>query len=388
MDFSNWVERNRGQLGSEYEILFAERVLPLVEGLRCDQVTAQHHFVDSDGKNRYCDFIIVESDLVRVAIEIDGYDKRGTGTGMSYEDFLDWQRCQASLAAQGWHVLRFANRDVRDAPRRCAEHISQLLGRLRQKQTGHVQIVTIEPEPTPKPAKVILVPVVTEKPRPSETPVKNPCKPSSMIAIGVIAVGVLASFVFWNVNRSVVVKADTASRTALSDPRDALASALVSEEIDSGPAPVTEALVLADVGAPIEHIRSSSLNEELSYGDLDCKNPLDWSVAKQHVGEVVTVVGPLLASKSRPELNGSPTWLDVGRVFPDRNRLTVIVWGKNLSNFNAQELDAEYWFQSVFHEKAYALICIQGTVTEFRGVPQIELKDLSQLSIAFHPQFR
>lgn len=47
-----------------------------------------------------------------------------------------------------------------------------------------------------------------------------------------------------------------------------------------------------------------------------------------------------------------------------------------------------YLFQSVFHEKANALICIRGTVTEFRGLPQIELKDLSQLSIACQPQFR
>ena len=146
--------------------------------------------------------------------------------------------------------------------------------------------------------------------------------------------------------------------------------------------------MLADVSAPIEHIHSNSSTRELSYGDLDCKNPLDWSVAKQHVGDVVTIVGPLLASKSRPELNGSPTWLDVGNVFPNRNRLTVVVWGKNLSNFNPQDLDAMYWFQAVFDEKAYALICIQGIVTEYKGVPQIELKDLSQLSIAFHTKFR
>lgn len=148
MTFSEWVELNREKLGSKYEILFATRVLPLVQGLQSDNVIAQHSFVDTDGKKRYCDFTIVESEVVRVAIEIDGYDKRGNGTGMSHEDFLDWQRRQASLASQGWHVLRFANRDVRDHPGRCADYISRLLNRLRQAQTGRVEIVTIQAEPS------------------------------------------------------------------------------------------------------------------------------------------------------------------------------------------------------------------------------------------------
>lgn len=359
----------------------------MVEGLQCDQVKAQHHFVDSDGKNRYCDFIIVESDVVRVAIEIDGYDKRGSGTGMSHEDFLDWQRRQASLASQGWHVLRFANVDVRDAPRRCAEHISQLLTRLRQKQTGHIEIVTIQPETVPKPPEVVPASSLTESSRPPEALAKSPRKSLSMISMGMVAVGVFASFAFWNSNRT-VVEADTATRTAQSIPRDFFQSEYVPEEIVSPPAPIAGALVLDEVSAPIGHVQTNANVRELAYGNLDCKNPLDWSVAKQHTGEVVTVIGPLLSSKSRPDLNGSPTWLDVGNVFPERNRLTVVVWASNWFNFNAQELDAMYWFQSVFHERAYALICIKGKIAQYNGVPQIELEDLSQLSIAFHQIYR
>ncbi|WP_368935082.1 endonuclease domain-containing protein [Alcaligenes faecalis] len=389
MDFSNWVERNQDKLGSEYEILFAERVLPLVEGLRCDQVKAQHHFIDSDGKNRYCDFVIVESDIIRVAIEIDGYDKRGTGTGMSYEDFLDWQRRQASLASQGWHVLRFANRDVRDAPSRCAEHISELLNRLRKKQTGRVEIVTIQPEPAMKSPEATSTPTTTENTGPlAEATVKAPRKRFTMIAMGVITAAVLASLALWNSNREIAGVTDTLPRALKSIPKDSFPPEYVSEEIVSPHTPPVEALALDEVLAPTDRIHTNATNRELKYGNLDCKNPLDWSVAKQHVGQVVTLIGPLLASKSRPDLNGSPTWLDVGNLFPNPERLTVVVWGKNLSNFNVRDLDAMYWFKSVFHEKAYALICIQGTVTEYRGVPQIELEDLSQLSIAFHSNYR
>ncbi len=42
-------------------------------------------------------------------------------------DFLDWQRRQASLVAQGWRVIRFANVDVRDNALRCAELLGLLL---------------------------------------------------------------------------------------------------------------------------------------------------------------------------------------------------------------------------------------------------------------------
>lgn len=388
MDFTDWVKRNSRKLGSEYELLFAERVLPLVEGLRCDQVEAQHHFIDSDGKNRYCDFIIVESDVVRVAIEIDGYDKDGSGTGMSYEGFLDWQRRQASLASQGWHVLRFANRDVRDAPRQCAAHISQLLTRLRKKQSGHVEIVTIQPGPSPTAPDVILVPSLTEKARPPKASIKSSRLPLSMIAMGMITVGVLASLAYWNSNHEIVVPADNTSRSVQSIPRGSLQPRYISEEIASLRAPAAGALAFNEDRAPNKNVDTNIRARELAYGNLDCKDPLDWSVAKHHIGEVVTVLGPLRASKSRPDLNGSPTWLDVGNVFPDHNRLNIVVWGKNLYNFDAQYLDAMYWFHSAFQERTYALICIKGTVAEYKGIPQIELKDLGQLRIAFPQTYR
>ena len=388
MDFTDWVKRNSRKLGSEYELLFAERVLPLVEGLRCDQVEAQHHFIDSDGKNRYCDFIIVESDVVRVAIEIDGYDKDGSGTGMSYEGFLDWQRRQASLASQGWHVLRFANRDVRDAPRKCAAHISQLLTRLRHKQTGHVEIVTIQSEHSPISQEVISVPALTENTRPPEPPIKTSRLPLSMIVMGLVTVAVLASLAFWNGSHEVDVVDDKAPRNVQSIPRVSSQPGYTSDEIASLPAAAGDALALDEVRAPIENILANVHARELAYGSLDCKNPLDWSVARQHIGQDVTVIGPLRASKSRPDLNGSPTWLDVGNAFPDHDRLNIVVWGEDLYKFDAQYLDAMYWFNSAFQGRIYALICIKGTVTEYKGVPQIALKDPNQFRIAFPREYR
>jgi len=127
MTFSEWIEANKPSFGSHYEVLFAESVLPLTSAIGFDDITIQYPFRDIDRKQRYCDFVISENEDVRIAIEIDGYDKRGTGSGMTHSDFIDWQRRHAALTSQGWYVLRFANRDVRDQPERCAEHINLIL---------------------------------------------------------------------------------------------------------------------------------------------------------------------------------------------------------------------------------------------------------------------
>lgn len=379
MNFNNWAERNREVFGSEYEILFALQVLPLVEGLQCEDVTAQYHFVDSDGKDRYCDFAIIESDAIRVAIEIDGYDKRGSGTGMSYDDFLDWQRRQASIASQGWHVLRFANRDVRDNPRECAKHISQLLKRLRQTQTGLVEIVTIQS----KLADVTLVPSKAENIKPSEGVTTINYK-----LLILATLGVLVGFALWqkHAGKSVDTPVPVAVAEQFTSERP-FPEGYVSDDAPPSNGPFASELAPASVAALVAQAHDNPELGEPAYGTLDCSNPLDWSVAKQHIGQIVTVIGPLLASKPRPDIKGSPMWLDVGKFYPNQDRFTVVVWGKDWAKFDAKQLDAEFWFEIIFDEMGFASICIKGKVTEYRGVPQIELQEPSQLRIAYHRKY-
>jgi len=118
MNFKTWWHHNQHQFDSRYEELFVVNVLSQITDLDFSTVRAQYPFKDLDGRQRYCDFVIKEGSI-RIAIEVDGYDKTNSGRGMSHDQFVDWQRRQASLTAEGWHVLRFANRDVRDQPWRC-----------------------------------------------------------------------------------------------------------------------------------------------------------------------------------------------------------------------------------------------------------------------------
>ncbi len=104
------------------------------------KLDAQRHFLGIDGGNCWMDFCIVESDEVRVSIEIDGYDKRGTGT-FERRDWQAWLHRQNALVAQGWRVVRLANAEVLNNPRRCARVV---LGTLREarKVAHHGQALT------------------------------------------------------------------------------------------------------------------------------------------------------------------------------------------------------------------------------------------------------
>lgn len=132
MNIDDWIKLNSGNFGSDFELAFVVKVLAKTSGIDLSTVSTQYHFKDLDGRNRYCDFVIQEG-LIKIAIEIDGFSKKPGELGMSHDEFVDWQRRQAALTAHGWHVLRFANRDVMNEPVRCQRYIELLLRDQRSK---------------------------------------------------------------------------------------------------------------------------------------------------------------------------------------------------------------------------------------------------------------
>ncbi len=106
--------------------------LSKVPNLSPDKVKAQVPFKDLDKKNRRMDFAIIVGP-VRVAIEVDGFDKTGEG-GMNNAEFNDFLQRQNALEAQGWRVLRFSNTDVRDKPRDRIRTIQQVVEAARARE--------------------------------------------------------------------------------------------------------------------------------------------------------------------------------------------------------------------------------------------------------------
>src|SRR5690606_34228481 len=76
---------------------------------------------------------IVEGERVRIAIEVDGWDKAGRGQGMNKREMDDYLLRQNALSQQGWTVLRFLNSRVERDPRSCIQEIERTVLLARQQ---------------------------------------------------------------------------------------------------------------------------------------------------------------------------------------------------------------------------------------------------------------
>lgn len=92
--------------------------------------------------------------------------------------------------------------------------------------------------------------------------------------------------------------------------------------------------------------------------------------AAAHVGETATVCGTVAEAAYLPEVDGRPTFLNVGGRNPDQ-AFTAVIWGEHRRRFEAPP------------ERAYrgARICVAGRIAEHEGVPQIEVRGPGQVRV-------
>lgn len=89
--------------------------------------------------------------------------------------------------------------------------------------------------------------------------------------------------------------------------------------------------------------------------------------AAKHVGEEATVCGVITAAKFASHRKRSPTFLDFGPPFPNQE-FTVLIWGADRDKLG-------YAPESLAGER----ICVSGTITEFKGKPEIKVTEASQI---------
>ena len=94
-----------------------------------------------------------------------------------------------------------------------------------------------------------------------------------------------------------------------------------------------------------------------------------WDEAKYHIGETLTVYGKVASAYYYKEGKNDPTFLNIGNPHPNPDRLTVLIWGNNRSNF------------SVAPEVYYSgkTIYVYGLIEKYEGVPQIDVKSPDQI---------
>jgi hypothetical protein len=92
--------------------------------------------------------------------------------------------------------------------------------------------------------------------------------------------------------------------------------------------------------------------------------------ALQHVGRTATVCGPVASATYAARSNGQPTFLNLGKPYPDQE-FTALIWGARRSAF-------PYEPESLRGET----ICVRGVITTYRGKAQIVVSDPAQLERA------
>ncbi len=98
---------------------------------------------------------------------------------------------------------------------------------------------------------------------------------------------------------------------------------------------------------------------------------IEWSEASQHVGEVVSVFGTVKGSKYASTSKGRPTFIDIGAGYPDKNRLTVTIWGENRGAVSPSP-------EAMYEGKT---LCVTGEVYLYDGASNIEVSSPDQIAV-------
>jgi hypothetical protein len=98
---------------------------------------------------------------------------------------------------------------------------------------------------------------------------------------------------------------------------------------------------------------------------------IKWTEAKKHVGETVTVFGPVKGSKYASTSNGEPTFIDLGASYPDPSRVSIVVWGEDRDSFSGSP-------EEMYLGKT---IAVTGEVYMYRGACNIEVQSPSQVRV-------
>lgn len=96
---------------SAYEHIFLTEVIFNIPELHPEDLVGQYKFEDDNGKARLIDFVILIGGVPSIAIEVDGYDKTGTGRGMSKDEWDDFTYRQNQITMREMTLLRFSNRE-------------------------------------------------------------------------------------------------------------------------------------------------------------------------------------------------------------------------------------------------------------------------------------
>ncbi len=319
MNIAEFLKQNEHLFESPWERRFARDVLARVSDLNLEKVSCQTVFRDAKGIRRRIDFTIEVNEDVRIAIEVDGWDKTGRGSGPTKREWIADRERKLSIKAIGFDLIEFPNSIVRTKPENCARLIELEI-------SSHQQNAEIA-EGAPQDAGI---PPLSEA------------------------------------EREELAELNAERKAAIEALKMQLA---VAHGENRGMK--TVALAFSAVLIVILIVGGSLLSRaQVDGSDFFCPTGLEWTEARGFVGQQGTFVGEVIGVTYVERSTSQPTFIHIGRPFPDPSRLTVVVWGQDRSRF-PQRPEVAY---SVGQE-----LCITGEVSLFDGVVQIEVNVTAQV---------
>jgi guanyl-specific ribonuclease Sa len=97
-----------------------------------------------------------------------------------------------------------------------------------------------------------------------------------------------------------------------------------------------------------------------------------WNQAKRYAGSTKTVKGPVKGIKYASSSTGRPTFISIGRNYPNRSRFTVVIWGKYRSAFPSN-------IATYYRGKT---VLVTGRIKMYQGSAQMFVRIPSKLRVA------
>lgn len=406
-----WINNNLDKLKHpmDYELQFVNTILRNIPNLSPNDVFAQHHFIDQQNKNRYIDFMIKNDQKnYLLPIELDGFWKVTT-----YSDFNDMLSRQNALIAKYRILLRYTNAQMKYDPQKIISEISGILQsqcrnegieKIDTQTTSNVlefkeslkdqikkstiqseiaeltkMVIYLETniidEPSPQ---LPLTPTPTylakTSPIPTATPITPKPQRKSPVAIIVIvafilfiiaSVGLFVSYSKKNVAtdentqlQGITNQSQSLLSNSAPNSQEESQQVIDTHKITEPPTSQNTAQYEADQIQPVEPQQQKKpvLTTPATDQNINAKS------ANQYVGEYKTVCGSVAQVKSFSK----GIYINLGSSYPNQD-LTIVVWSADVNNFGD--------FTN-FENKD---LCISGEIGSYKGIPQIQLKNASQI---------
>lgn len=321
----DWFQENEAKFGSEWERKFAETILVRIPGLRPEIVEPQKWFRDFSGGNRYIDFTVEEGEEVRIALEVDGWDKTGTQAGQTHDEFDDWSYRELSMTAAGYVPLRISNRLID----RKTEDVQEMIRLQLEMQRKRAEAGRADAEKARK-AEAELRKVAEEAKAARDASDRDQNAEQRFHELLAIR------------RKADAFRLDGIERRRVQQLQDE--NDRINQELDDEKRRREEAekenrgmkfvigAALAIVVVAVGAVFYFSQNDGGTDGHPLCDKAVATSeISDSNLGERVTVRGTVEDTK-RLDGDNPAVFLNLGAPFPDQD-LSVVIWGEKLSNW-------------------------------------------------------